>query len=172
MSQSVVTPWRATAAPAPSGDGAPPAEQASRAPLSSAPQISKVAASNDGGRELQEDLARAEAGVAGAADQADHAAVRDRDPLGPAGRARGVDHIGQRLGRRPPAAEPALAGLRRRPPPALGVHERRGRARPAAPASASPAVDDQQAEPGVRAHEGQALRGIGRGRAARRRRRP
>ena len=98
---SAVTPSRRSRVGEPRRIAARPraASTTSRAPLSSAPQISNVAASNDGldscatrssGAELRRSRCRRPGGRRRGADH--HA-------LGLAGRARRVDHVGERVGR-------------------------------------------------------------------------
>ena len=66
-------------------------------------------------RQLERGLPRPEGRIAALGDQADDAAMLDRHALWPAGRARGVHHVGEALGRR----RARRAGRRPRPPPRL-----------------------------------------------------
>ncbi len=97
-------------------------------------------------RKLKERVVRADRDVVGVADEPRDAALFDRDPLRPAGRARGVHDVGERT---------AVAGRRRAS--LVGVCRQRGDRDDRTPQAGRGRVAcDDQRDPGVVRHRGQA----------------
>jgi hypothetical protein len=106
-------------------------------------------------RELQEHLPGAEGHEAALADQPHHRAMADGDPLGPPRRARGVQHVGQGLGRR--LVPGAVRGFRL---PGLEVLKRQARRR-RGERREQPERADHRRRRRIREQEPQALAGMG-----------
>jgi hypothetical protein len=89
----------------------------------------------------------------GAADVVDERGVRDQDPLGPARRAGGVDHVGRALRQRRAISRHPLAGRDRRPVGIEAHHPRRGLRQ----AVGQALLGEQHAHPGILEHQRHAL---------------
>ena len=151
------------ASQAPSGRDVPPRDDHQARAGAGGPRSRRSRTSKASGRqEPTRSSGRQAACSRSAAEAVADAAVGDRDPLGPAGRARGVEHVGQGLG----CSGTPRAGRQRPGSDRIGPIGRTGRSGPRRSGRATHAAARSSSM------APRALRRVARGRAARRPRRP